>query len=195
MEEKQLSEKESLALINQMIHEGKNYFQESGLGSIVGGFGLMLCSVLAYVVAKGTAFPFNPFYMLIPIFLLQVFFARKDEQKKKAKTFTDEAIDYIWVGFFLSVIVAVVAGSLADLGLAVISVCLFLYAFAAFCTGMITRFRYMIFASVVCLLLAGISLFLQNEISYLLLALAAVLVWIIPGFMMNAHLKNQQHAN
>jgi len=193
MEEKQLSERDSLALINQMINEGKNYFQESGLGSIVGGVGLVLCSLLAYVAAKGTTLPFNPFYLLIPVFLLQMFFARKDEQKKKAKTFTDEAIDYIWVGFFFSVVVAVVAGSLAGLGFAVVSVFLFLYAFAAFCTGMISRFRYMIFASAFCLVLAGVSLFLQNEISYLLLALAAVLIWIIPGFMMNAYLKKLQH--
>lgn len=194
MEEKQLTEKESLALINQMIYEGKNYFQESGAGSIAGGIGVVLCSLLAYAVAKGAAFPFNPFYLLIPVFLVQVFFARKDEQKKKAKTFTDEAIDFVWVAFFFSVLTAVVAGSLAGIGKVVVSICLFLYAFAAFCTGAITRFRYMVFASVVCLLLAAASLFFLNEISYLLLALAATLVWIIPGFMMNAYLKKHQHA-
>lgn len=194
MEEKQLTEKESLELINQMIYEGKNYFQESGAGSLVGGFGLLLCSLLAYAVAKGTAFPFNPFYLLIPVFLVQLFFARKDEQQKKAKTFTDEAVDYVWVGFFFSIVTVVVGGSIAGVGNTVVSICLFLYAFAAFCTGMITRFRYMIFASVVCLLLAAASLFLLNEVSYLLLALAAILIWIVPGFMMNAYLKKQRHA-
>lgn len=194
MEEKQLTEKESLALISQMIYEGKAYFQESGAGSIAGGVGVVLCSVLAYAVAKGTAFPFNPFYGLIPVFFLQVFFARKDERKKKAKTFTDEAVDFVWVGFFFSVVAVVIAGGFAGMGKTIVSVCLFLYSFAAFCTGAITRFRYMIFASVACLLLAAASLFFANEISYLLLALAATLVWIIPGFMMNAYLKKQHHA-
>ena len=67
MEEKQLTEKESLALINQMIHEGKNYFQESGAGPIAGGIGVVISSLLAYAVAKGASFPFNPFYLVIPV--------------------------------------------------------------------------------------------------------------------------------
>lgn len=193
MKEKQLTKEESLALIGQMIHEGKHYFEESGAGSIVGGFGVLLCSLLAYAVAKGMAFPFPPFYLLVPVLLLQVFFARRDEKKKKAKTFTDETIDYVWMGFFFSSLVAVVAAGVAGVWQMAVPVCLFLYAFAALCTGLITQFRYMVFASVACLLLAAASLFLRNETAYLLVAAAALLVWVIPGFMMNAHLKKQSH--
>jgi FtsH-binding integral membrane protein len=194
MEEKQLSEEQSLELIHQMIYESKHYFQESGLASLVGGFSLLLCSLLAFAVKKGMAFPFNPFYLLIPAFLLQVFFSRREEQKKKAKTLTDAAIDYVWTGCFLSVFIVIVSGSLAGLGYMVASICLFLLAFAGFCTGMITHFRYLIVASVICLLLAAASLFLQNEISYLFLAATGTLLWIVPGFMMNAYLKKLQHA-
>jgi len=56
-------------------------------------------------------------------------------------------------------------------------------------TGMITKFRYHIISSIVCLFLAGISFFMQNQNSYLLLAIAATIVWIIPGFMLRSKFK------
>jgi hypothetical protein len=34
---------------------------------------------------------------------------------------------------------------------------------------------------------------MQNDSIYLLLALTAVMVWIIPGFILNITLKKQQH--
>jgi len=193
-EEKQFSEKESLELIKRMIYEGKNYFHESGIASLIGGFGVVIYSLLAYFIARGLSFPFNPFYLLIITFTFQIYFSLKEEKKKEAKTFTDEAIDYVWLGFFISVIIIVIAGSLAHIGYMMISVCLFLNALAAFFTGMITKFPYLIFASIVSWLLAAASFFLLNENSFLLLALAAILVWIIPGFMLNAYLKKLQHA-
>lgn len=189
MEEKQLSQQESFELIDRMIHEGKNYFDESGVSSIIGGFSVLICSLLSFAIAKGISFPFNPFYLLVPAFVAQVLFWRKGEKQKTAKTFTDEAIDQVWGGFYLSVFVVVMAGIFSGRGYMIISVCLFLFAIASFCTGMIAKFRYHIFASAVCWVLAAASFFLQGENSYLLLAVAAIIIWIVPGFMMNAYLK------
>ncbi|CAN5126950.1 hypothetical protein BH11BAC6_BH11BAC6_17500 [soil metagenome] len=46
--EKQLSEKESLQLINRMINEAKGYFHESGFAALVYGFTILLCSILCH---------------------------------------------------------------------------------------------------------------------------------------------------
>jgi len=193
-EENHFSEKESLELINRMIYEGKNYFHESGIVSLIGGFGVVIYSLLAYLIAKGLSFPFNPFYLLNITFAFHIYFSLKEEKKKEAKTFTDEAIDYVWFGFFMSVIIMLIAGSLAGIGYMMISIWLSLNALAAFFTGMITKFSYLIFASIASWLLAAASFFLLNEHSLLLLAIAAILVWIIPGFMLNAYLRKlQQH--
>ena len=136
MKEENLSEQESLELINRMIHEGKNYFDESGTGPLIGGFSVLICSLLAYLSSKGWHFPFHPFYLLIPAFILQTYFWKKTEQQKKAKTFTDEAIDRVWGGFYISAAIVVVAGILSGIEYIIIPVCLFLSSLAAFCTGM-----------------------------------------------------------
>lgn len=193
MQEKQLSERESLELINRMIHEAKGYFYESGIAALVYGFTILVCCILTYLMEKKfITFPFHPFYILVPVFLVQAWIQYKQEKKKKAKTFTDEAIDYVWIGFFLSSIAAFCA-NFAGLGYITITIILFLSAFAAFLTGMIAKFRYYIICSFICWIIAVISFFILKPEIYLLLAAAAILVWIIPGFMLNATFKKLQH--
>jgi hypothetical protein len=194
MQEKQLSERESLELINRMIHEAKGYFYESGIAALVYGFTILVCSILTYLMEKKfITFPFHPFYILVPVFFVQAWIQYKEERKKKAKTFTDEAIDYVWIGFFLSAIAAFCA-NFAGLGYITITIILFLSAFATFLTGMIAKFRYNIICSIVCWIVAAISFFMLNPNIYLLLGTVAILAWIVPGFILNATFKKLQHA-
>ena len=69
MEERELSNEESLKLINRMIYEAKGYFYESGIGGLVYGISIAICSLLTYFREKHIlALPFDPFYLMAPIF-------------------------------------------------------------------------------------------------------------------------------
>ncbi len=193
MEEKQLSNEESLKLINRMIYEAKGYFYESGISGLVYGFSITICSLLTYFREKEMlAFPFDPFYLMTPIFFLQGWIQYKEEKKKKAKTYIDESIDYVWLGYFLSVFAAL-CGNFANAGYIIITIILFLTSLAAFITGMLTKFRYHVICGIICMLISIASFFMQNVNIYLLLAVMAVMVWLIPGFILRAHFKKQQH--
>jgi hypothetical protein len=188
-EEKQLTEQESLQLIGRMIYQAKNYYYESGLGGLLYGFSVLVCSGLAYLRdTQVIAFPFQPFYLFIPVFFAQAWLQWNEEKKKKAKTFTDEAVDYVWMGFFISALAAW-CGAFAGLQYSIVSIIIFLMAFAAYVTGSLTKFRYHIVAAFICWALAIASFFMQDPGVYLLLATAAVLVWIVPGFILNAHFR------
>jgi hypothetical protein len=194
MEDKQISGEESLKLINRMIYEAKGYFYESGISVLVYGFSIFICSVLAYLRDDGKMnLPFSPFYFFIPVFFVQSIIQFKEEKKKKAKTYTDEAIDYVWTGFFLSVFAAL-CGNFAGAGYITITIILLLSGFAAFLTGSISKFTYLIVSGITCLVAGAVSFFIQNENIYLFLAGASILIWIIPGFIMRAYFKKQQHA-
>jgi len=192
-QEKQLTEAESLKLISRTIYEAKGYFHETGIAVIVYGFSILICSVLTYLLETGIiTFPFNPFYLFIPVFFIQTAIQVREEKKKKAKTFTDEAIDFVWTGFFLAVLVSFTA-IFAGINYMAISIILILTGFATFLTGMLSKFRYHTICAFVCWILASISFFMQNANIYLLLAATAIIVWIIPGFILNAVFKKQQH--
>lgn len=192
-QEKPLTQEESLKLINRMIHEARGYFYETGSAGLIYGFTVLICSLLTYLMGKNIiSFPFHPFYILIPVFFVQGYIQFREEKKKKAKTFTDEAIDYVWIGFFLSAMAAC-CGVWAGLGYIIVSIILILTGFAAFLTGMITRFRYQTVCAFLCWIMGIISFFILNANIFLLLAATAVLIWIIPGFLLRAHLKKQEH--
>ncbi|MEJ0103292.1 MAG: hypothetical protein WDO19_12340 [Bacteroidota bacterium] len=189
MEEKKISERESLHLINRMIYEAQGYYYENGFSALVYGFSILICSLMTYMIEDGIAvFPFNPFYLLIPVFFIQAWIQYKQDKQKKAKTFTDEVTGYVWVGFFLCAIISFSA-FFAGLGYIVVTIILFLTGFACFLTGMIAKFRYHVISSVICLLLAACSFFILNKNSYLLLAAVAVMVWVVPGFILRAKFK------
>jgi hypothetical protein len=192
--EKELTSEERLKLINKMIYEAKGYFYESGIAALVWGFGILICSLLTYGVdARIISFPFSPFYLLVPVFFVQAWIQLKENKKKVARTFTDEAIDYVWTGFFLSAIAAF-SGNFAGYGYITITIILFLTGFATFLTGMLAKFTYHKVCGVICLLFAIVSFFMQNETIYLLLALTAIMEWVIPGFILNITFRRQQYA-
>ncbi len=183
------SGEESLKLINRMIHEAKGYYYESGLAGLIYGFSIAICSLLAYARDRDLIrFPFSPFYLLIPIFFVQAFVQMREEKKKQAKTFTDEAIDYVWMGFFLSAFASCCAVFAGQYYLPV-SIVMILTGLATFMTGMLAKFKYHIYISFGCWLLGIFSFFMEDERAYLLLALTAVLAWIIPGFLLRSHFK------
>ena len=89
--EQQLTEKESLQLISRMIHEAKGYFYESGMAALVYGFSILACSVLAFLREKNIiAFPFHPFWIIVPVFFLQSWIQLREEKKKKAEKCNNE---------------------------------------------------------------------------------------------------------
>jgi hypothetical protein len=192
MEENNISAEESLHLINRMIHEGKDYFYETGTGPIVYGISVFVCSLLSYTMAAGFInLPLHPYYLLIPVVAIQTWLQYKEEQKKKAKTFTDEAIDYIWIGYFVATLVSLAA--ITRLGYATGCIVLMLTGLATFLTGMVAKFKYSIICGFVVWGLAAASFYMLNAGIYLLLAIMAVLVWLVPGLMMRSYFKKQQH--
>lgn len=193
--EKNFTSEESLKLIKRVIYEARGYFYESGISGLVWGFSILICSLLTYSVDKEIIqFPFSPFYLLVPVFFVQSLIQFRENRRKRVKTFTDEAINYVWTGFFLSAIAAFSANFAGAVYVYVaITIVLFLTGFAAFLTGMIAKFSYQKVSGIICLLIASVSFFVQNAFIYLLLAITAIIVWIIPGFILNATFKRKQH--
>jgi len=192
-QEEQLSGEESLNLINRMIQEAKGYSYETGLAAIIYGFTAIVCSGLSFLREKEIIqFPFHPFYLMVPVFFIQSWVQYREEKKKLAKTFTDEAIDYIWIGFFLCVLAALCAG-FAGIHYIQISFIIIVAALAAFLTGMVSKMRYMIVSGFICWALGIISFFVLNPYIYLLLTAVAIVIYVVPGFLLNAYFKKQQH--
>lgn len=193
MADKQLTGEDSFKLINRMIYEARGYFYESGAVSIIYGISIFISCVLAWLFEKGMiGFPFHPLFLMAPVFFIQGWVQYKEEKHKKVKTFTDEAVGYVWTGYFLSVFAAL-CGNFVDAGFIIISIILLITAFASFVAGMLTKFWYHIVCGLICMLIAILSFFIQNANSYLLLAAIGLMVWLVPGLIFRVHFIKRQN--
>jgi hypothetical protein len=188
MDDKILSEQESFQLITKMINEAKNTYYENGLGALLWGFTNFICFVLVYVQETVSWFvmPFNPFYLMMITFVLQIYFDRKERKYKHAITLKDRLCEYIWISFGISVLILTVAGGLANIGYIVLPLLLLLFGIPTFATGLVNKFYPFIIGGISCWIFCVISLFYKTDFTYLLVAAGAGLAWIIPGFILRA---------
>ena len=188
MEDKSLSEKESLQLIAGMIGRAKNHYYESGLGALLWGFTNLICFVLAWldVSVKGFHMPFNPFFLMIITFILQFYFDRREKKYRNAVTYKDEAHKYIWVAFGISVLILTIAGGFANVGYVILPLLLLLFGIPTFISGCVNKFPPFIIGGIVCWILCIVSFFYKSYNTYLFVALGAGVAWIIPGFILRA---------
>lgn len=185
MEEKVLTEKESLALITGMISKAKNHYHESGSSALLWGFTNVTVFVLVYLQIKAWIhLPFNPFWLMGVAIILQVFFSWKERGAKKTVTFKDEAHYYVWIAFGISILILTVAGGFSDIGYIVMPVMLLLFGIPTFISGCIKKFKPLIAGAIVCWVLSTISFFFRENEIFLFLALAAFCAWVIPGFIL-----------
>ena len=186
MEEKTLSEKESLVLISEMISKAKNHYYESGLGALLWGFTNVICFSLAYMDAtvKWFNLSFDPFYLMGITFILQLYFDRKEKRFQKAVTYKDEAHKYVWMAFGISLLILVITGNIVKIGFVGLALILLLFAIPTFISGCINKFKPFIIGGIACWILSVTSFFYQGYFTYLLVALGAAIAWIIPGFIL-----------
>ena len=185
MEEKVLTEKESLALITGMITKAKNHYHESGSSALLWGFANVICFVLAYLQEENwISLPFNPFWLMIIAVILQVYFSWKERASKRTVTFKDETHYYVWLAFGISILILTVAGGFSEIGYIVLPLILLLFGIPTFISGCIKKFKPLIFGGIVCWILSVISFFFRENEVFLLVAMGAFFAWVIPGFLL-----------
>lgn len=186
MEEKELSEKESLALITNMIGKAKNHYTESGASALLWGITNVICFILAYLKETISSFnlPFSPFYLMLVTAILQIYFYRRERRLNKTISYKDEAHYFIWLAFGISLLILTVAGGLANIGYIVLPLILLLFAIPTFISGCIKKFKPMIIGGIICWILSVISFFYRENEVFLLVAIGAFFAWVIPGIIL-----------
>src|SRR5262245_55818813 len=99
-EEKQLSEKESLELITAMINKAKNSFYDTGVGAIMWGSVVAICSLVKLSELQfNYRLPFDIYLLTLVAIIPQVFITIKEKKERKATSYDDIYMDYLWLAF------------------------------------------------------------------------------------------------
>jgi hypothetical protein len=187
MEEKEISEQESLQIIQQMIGEAKKEQKDNGGGWILWGWLLFAASISSYFNIEQKWFSeyffWNAFGIVTVVIMSygaikKLFF----DKTNKIKTYTGEVFSKLNIGFFISLIFIIVAINKGVSPVKGFALLINLYGFWILIYGSVTNFLPSIIGAFVTWAIGFSCLFAFDFREVMLLHAAAVLCgYIIPG--------------
>lgn len=197
MSEDYFSEQDSLAIISSMINKARNQFTENGYLYLLWGWVILICSLSHFVLQQVLNIEnFYLVWMLIgPTVLYQFIYLRRKIKRATVRTYTDEIIGYVWVVFIICAVllVTLLSSHLKSPDYATI-IWLVMYGMPTFLSGAILKYRGLMIGAISCWVLAIATLFIPVQYHMLLLAVAIVCGWILPGYGIQQKFKKENTA-
>jgi hypothetical protein len=184
---------ESLAIIEGMINKAKNNFTDDSFLYLLWGWVVFICSIGHFIMLKFTTWQHaEMIWMLTWVTVaIQIIYLVKKQKKERVKTYTDEIISYLWVTFGISMFMVSVIIARANTWVIMYPIVLMLYGIPTFLTGIIMRFTPLKIGGIVCWVLSIIATLIAPIYVLLLLVIAMLAAWIIPGYLLRAMFKKQ----
>jgi hypothetical protein len=102
--EKQLSEKESLQLITDMIQKVKNSYHDKGIGPLLWGTVVAIASFVSYLQLEyDFKLPFDIWWIVMGAIIPQIILINRDTKTQKIKRHEDEALNAVWLVYALTI--------------------------------------------------------------------------------------------
>lgn len=191
--EENFSPEESLDVIQSMINRAKNQFSENGDLYLLWGWWVFICSIAEYILLNYVHFEMHwiVWWTFIFILIYQFLYLKKKSRLQRVRTYTDHVIGYVWLTFLvlmalLIFLVERLEPNKADL---IDPAFLMLYGMPTFLSGIILKFRPLILGAIGCWILAVISTFIPSQYHLLLIPVAMLIAWIIPGYILRSMTK------
>lgn len=184
---------ESLALIESMINKAKDRFNEDGFIYLLWGWVVLFCSVTQFVLVR---LNYEKYYLVWFVtwlaVLYQVFYLRKKRLRANVRTYTEEIVKWVWITFG---IIMFLEGFLFGIIMGkdyyrLVNPCfLALYGMPTFLSGIILRFKPLVWGGIGCWILSILATVIPTDFSILLVSVAMIIAWIVPGYLLRSKYK------
>ena len=220
MEEKNLTEQESLQIITDMINKAKNDYRETGVSALLWGTVITFCgliSFLAYLFKWNLRF--DIWILTLVAIVPQIWIAIKESKQRRTVQFDSPALGAVWIVFAITIFSLtfyqniigytttnilknegyewveknITTGAVTTLHpfvLSVSSLYIMLYAMPTLITGLAKKFKPMIIGAIITYACFIISCFTNSGYDMLLHAIAGTACWLIPGLILYKKYKN-----
>ena len=191
MEERTLSEKESMLLIASMINKAKNQVSENGFLYIIWGWIILICSVVQFLSDRFFHYPEANYiwFSTYGVLLFQIIYLVRKKKSGLAKTYTEEINGFVWIAFAVGAMLMVFTCSRFQAPQLILPLLLVFYGLPTFLSGAILKFSPLIIGGICCWILAFASTFITPEFQLILIATAVIVAWLIPGYLLQIKYK------
>ena len=187
-----LNPEQSLQIINNMINAAKNKLADDGFFFIFWGWLVAIAAMFHYTVLKmGFEWGYWVWIILMPLGgIISSIYGYKQGNNRKVKTHIDIYIGYLWGGFIIGMTITL--GFMYWHGIKhTYFFLMILYGIATFISGGLLNFKPLIIGSLFAFLCAGISVFLSDADQLLIISLALLFSYIIPGHLLRSKYRSQ----
>ena len=197
IEEKNMTEHESLALISTMINKARNRFSEDGFLYILWGWVILICALTHFI--SSYYYSYDGAYMVwmlsYAVVIFQIIYLIRRRKKEKVRTYTDDIIGYVWITFAISTVLMVFVCVQFKAFNAMLPLLLVFYGIPIVLSGIILKFRALVIGGICCWILSFVSTFVRLEFHMLLIAVAISAGWLIPGYLLRIKYRKEVGVN
>lgn len=192
----ELSPEKSLAVIQTMINTARNQISENGHLYLLWGWVVFVCAIAQFVLMNYFNYEHHAMVWMLTwvAFIYQMIYLFRTKKKERVRTYADSLIGYVWMTF---VVLMFLFGFLfgREMGENYYRMInpgfLALYGMPTFLSGIILKFRPLVVGGICCWVLSVLAGFIPYEYQLLLLALAMIVAWIIPGYAFRSKYKKE----
>ena len=193
--ENQLTEQESLRLINEMIGKAKQSYVTKGIASIVWGALIIICSLLTWAqVQYKFALGFDVWLLVFVAVIPQLYFSIKEKKEKHFVAHDETTMRYLWSTFGICIFILTFYDSRFGSENST-SLFMMLYGIPTFITGGIFKYKPMIIGGLICWILSVVSIFTPFSTDMLFMAACGLFAWLLPGIILWRKYKKQAGCN
>lgn len=193
-----MTPEKNLMLIESMINRAKNRFSENGHLYLLWGWTVFICSIGHFILLNVLHYEKHYIIWMATwlVAVYQIFYLVRKKRQRQVKTYTDDILGFVWLTFIISMVLTgfVLAKGDADNYYKLINpFFLMLYGIPTFLSGIILKFKPLIVGGILCWGLAMVATFIPYDYQLLLLSVAMLVAWIMPGYSLQSKYKKSNY--
>ncbi len=191
MEERNITEQESLAIIQEMINKSKKQLTDRSKYFMMWGVAVFACAIIQYFLLRDLQPHTQMVWLSMPVLaVIQLFLSIRDRKKEKVLSHNTAAIGSVWLALGISFFILAFLSSRISFDM--FPFLILLYGIGTFITGRIIQFKPLIFGGLACFILCVLITYVEGPEKLLILALSVLLSYIIPGILLKREFNQQE---
>ena len=189
--EKELSNKESLALITEMINRAKRETAgDGGFQMRLWGWVIAICNFGHFTLEKlGYEHPYYVWFLVAPAAVVSFWKGFQIARNARVKSHVSQVINQVWIMVFAGIVITL--AFMPTIGYNQNPIILILAGIGMWTTGSLIRVNLVRGGGVLLLLAAVIGFMLPVSAQYLLSGVAMVLGYLLPGYYLNTNFRER----
>jgi hypothetical protein len=182
--EENLSAQQSLDIITSMIRQAQGRVSGNSFYFLLWGWCITAANFGMYSLMKFTdyPYPYAVWLITIPAWIATMIYGFRQGRTERAPSHLERINMWLWMGMGISIFPICLFGSLLNWNIN--PIILLMAASATFTSGIIIRFKPLLFGGVSFWILGAISFLVPQQEQYLVGGIAIILGYLVPGYLL-----------